>query len=183
MQTIKCFIVAFLLPFIAIFAHAKTSDFSDGLRISLTQLSEMEFEVKITNSSQIVIPIVEPLYGLATSSLYFILEDSSGAQMVFINKDNIPVPQRERTRGLQNALIKTVILRPGKSYETKVNLDSEYWHWPTTFSLDSILKIRVCYNYPKTKSGYWWSGRISSSPIKWDLPMEFYTAHIMHLYD
>lgn len=183
MPAIKHFIVAFILPFIAIFSHAKTSDFTDGLSISLTQLSEMEFEVKITSSSQNVIPIVDPLYGLATSSLYFILEDSSGAEMVFINKDNTPVPQRERTRGLQSTLIKTVVLLPGKSYEAKVNLASEYWHWPATFSLDSILKIRVCYNYPKTKSGYWWSGRISSSSIKWDLPIEFYEAHVMHLYD
>lgn len=182
MNVIRYGFVVIILQFITVFSYAQSQYSSDSLRISLSQQSETGFKVEITNTSQDVIPIAEPLYGLATSSLYFILEDSSGAQMIFVNKDVTPVPPREFTRGMQSCL-KTVTLHPGKSFITEVDLDSGDWFWPATLSIDSILKIRVCYNYPRTESGYWWSGRIVSSPIEWDLPMELYAAHIMHLYE
>ena len=162
MDNLKRFLIIFILQFIIMISQAQPSLPSDKLRISLSQLSEMEFEVRITNISQDIIPIAEPLYKLTSSSLYFILEDSSGAQMIFINRDNH---------------------HPGKSFVTNVNLDSRSWLWPATFSIDPVLKLRVCYNYPRTKSGYWWSGRVVSTPIEWFLPMEIYDSHIMHLYE
>ncbi len=100
--------------------------------------------------------------------------------MIFVNKDDKPVPPQRQGRGLKN-LLRTVVLHPGKSFVTNVNLDSGSWLWPATFSLDSVLKMRVCYNYPRTQSGYWWCGRIVSPPIEWHLPVEHYSGHIMHL--
>ena len=182
MDNLKRFLIIFILQFIIMISQAQPSLPSDKLRISLSQLSEMEFEVRITNISQDIIPIAEPLYKLTSSSLYFILEDSSGAQMIFINRDNHPDSPQRQGRGIKN-LLRTVILHPGKSFVTNVNLDSRSWLWPATFSIDPVLKLRVCYNYPRTKSGYWWSGRVVSTPIEWFLPMEIYDSHIMHLYE
>ena len=179
-KSLSFILALFLLALFMMPSRAQTPGGANRISLSLTHLSDFEFEVKIANISKEPVHVVRPLSYFAASSLYFILEDSSGAQMLFTYKDNAPASLETRTR---NGIFDTITIQPGKAFVTKVNLHYESWWWPRSFSLDYPLKIRACYNFPRTTSGYLWSGRIVSSLILWNLPREHYKAELLHLYD
>lgn len=170
------FICNILLPIMN--SCTNSVNVSQGLGISIRQISGLEHDVFITNESQNSLSIVEPLKYLTTSSLYFVLEDTSGAQMIFSNRGSSEAADRTRS-----PMLKLIELQPGQSLLVHIDFGDGTWLWPGTFSLEYPVQLKACYTFPKSSSGTIWSGWVSSKSIPWRMPMNHYATGVIQLYD
>lgn len=137
------------------------------LKLSLSQLSKLEFEVEFKNISQTPCYFALPLQYPSYSALSFVVTDSGGGEFVFIYKGLTDAKPSHRN------LFPQAILHPGDTFKMKVNLNRTHWQWPDLISLDKTVQLKACYNYPKPIApnlNNIWYGSISSNFINWKLP-------------